>query len=126
MDKTNMRVFETIEQTSDYFESSLPLTYDFFVKKGLHSKFENQVGNSFDLFIKSNIPFFTFVIDQFYVNHKPSSLQLASLTDAKMLQHLDKAILDYISKGGKDRLNAIRELYVFLLESWVVKLALHK
>ena len=126
VDKTNLRMYDALEQTSDYFESSLPLTYDFFIKKGFHDKHGNQDGNSFDSFIKINIPFFTFIIDQFYSNRRPSSLQLNSLTDEKMLHHLDKAILEYLIKGGKSRLDAVREIYVYLLESWVIKLALNK
>jgi hypothetical protein len=43
-----------------------------------------------------------------------------------MLRHLDKAVLENLTKGGKFRLDAIRELYIFLLESWVIKLAMHK
>lgn len=119
-------MYDALEQTSDYFESSLPLTYDYFLRKGLHDKYGNRDGSSFDAFIKTNIPFFTFIIDQFYNNHKPSSLQLASLTDEKMLHHLDKAIFEYASKGGKFRLDAIKEIYIFLLKSWVIKLALNK
>jgi hypothetical protein len=89
-------------------------------------KYGGQDGSSFDAFIKSKIPFFAFVIDQFYKNNKPGALRLARLTDEKMLNHLDKAILDYISKGGEQRLDVIRKLYMFLLESWVIKLALNK
>lgn len=120
-----MRIYDTLELTSDFFESSLPLTYDYFIRKGLYKKYGNKDGNSFDLFIKKNIPFFAFVIDQFYKNKKPRYLRLAELSDDKMLHHLDKAILEYICKGGQYRLNAIRELYIYLLESWVIKLAVN-
>ena len=115
-----------VERQSDFFRSSIPLTYDYFIKNGLHNKYANQDGNSFDMFIKEKIPFLAFLIDQFYKNNQPSSLRLCSLTDERMLGHLDKDILEYITSGNEKILNDVKNLYIYVLESCIIKLSLNK
>jgi hypothetical protein len=74
VDKANLRIHDALEQTSDYFESSLPLTYDYFIKKGFHDKHGNQDGNSFDAFIKTNIPFLLLINSIQIISQVHSSL----------------------------------------------------
>jgi len=58
----------------DFFDRCLPQTYDFFNKKSVKKLYEKEPIDCFDCFIKNEVPFFSFLINQYYKHKKSSKL----------------------------------------------------
>ena len=120
--KKEMKQTETMEiQYGDFFDRCFPKTYQYFVTNNLKQLYDKENYDCFDEFIKDNIPFFSFLIDQYYKNNKKNNLQLLKIADIKYIEHLDHTIFHYVKTKNKKYLNEAKELYIYLLESCLIK-----
>jgi len=124
--ENNLSQNEKIEmEYGDFFIRCFPKTHEYF-KKNHFKKYNKENIDCFDLFIKNEVPFFSFLVDQYYKNKRRTNLQLVSLADEKILDHFDQFILEYLQTSNKDIYDKVRELYIYFLETCLLKYCLNK
>lgn len=123
--KDEMGQYEKMKiEYGDFFDRCFPRTYGYFTKKQLKKLYDEEPIDCFDCFIKEEVPFFSFLITQYYKNRKSSKLQLIALADEKLLDHFDQLILEYITTKNSDVYAEAKEIYIYFLETCVLKLCL--
>ena len=108
-----------------FFQSCLPRTHAHFVS---HRKQTTQNGDAmdeFDRYVKENLPFLGWMVDQYYVAEKNPGLQLRRICeDERLLEGLDVSVLGFIrDPRNAEAFQRALAGYVFILESAVVRLA---
>ena len=61
-------------------------------------------------------------MDQYYKHQKLNSLQLVNFAEEKLVDHLDELVCMYISTSDLSYYDEAKELYCYILESYIIHL----
>ncbi len=108
----------------DFCDRCLPKTYKYFKSKGLMKEYQNKCKDMdcFDFYIQEKVPFFNYLMSNYYKLRKLISLQLMNFTEKKLMEHLDELVCSYITTSDQSYYDEAKELYYYILESYIVYL----
>jgi hypothetical protein len=111
------------QDEGDFADRCLPKTYGFYVRS-LTGKAPNPEGiDRFDNFIRTEVPIFQFLNDQYYAHERSPKLRLLSVCgDPALMDQVDESIVDYLkSRKRTASLAKLRNQYIILLENALIR-----
>ncbi len=110
----------------DFLRRCLPRTHGYYKSRPLPEYRSPDCPDRFDAFVRDRVPFFRFLIDQFYQHKRTAMLQLAHLAEPKILNHLDELLFQFLATDDQTTYQQAKDIYMFMLESCVVRSAVPK
>jgi len=114
------------QEQGDFACRCMPRTCSVFVEAPGRKRSPAHGEDPFDHFLQQRVAFLSYMIRAYYELGRPPELQLVKFGSQKMLDSLDKLLFRFVRTGKEDAYVEAREVYVFMLERYLIDSVLQR